>query len=617
MNRVRQQSIFAPLLLFTVLAAGCSDNQPAGPSTTNSPQPDPRIGLLSSCSVAQDSIDAMLPRLFTPGSDRGTSVSTYNQMQKALRKNNDPAAAGYMKQIVDLAFKDFYSNPSKITGGRTAHTAALMMDLVQGLYCLNTGTLLPDFEVPLNGTGAVVTPGTPATVALTDNAGKKRAASQFEANDLPPATGSVPFYVVTITPIAESFTPPEGPLDTQLDQYGPFYEFHVEPRVPFASDVLTGVCINSTGNSGLDERLRLAHNHLATDPLGSGNVQFGNIEIISEAAIDLSPLGLDCTATVSLFQKAASYLLPELLYAVGSPPTTGGKVRTYSPFGAVDPYLLVSANSATSQAGTAGAPVSAAPSVKVQTRLATLMDGVDVGFVPAAGSGTVTGGTQTTSAGIATVGSWTLSSTPGANSLTASPTTAGITYAPVSVSFSATGATPVTPFDWGSTSWSWKQLSSSATLPAETAVAAAVAADTGYSGPVTAALSMVSPPDTYCALYTNGSIGTTVFGQNTVIAARHVFVLPGGATSGTIYFAIDNDMRVFVNGVEQTGNLAGRDGLSGGYWRHDGCAERGDVTLALTGLSPVSNTLVVIAADRGGSPYLDASVTPPSPPVIN
>src|SRR5205809_2557392 len=41
-------------------------------------------------------------------------------------------------------------------------------------------------------------------------------------------------------------------------------------------------------------------------------------------------------------------------------------------------------------------------------------------FPPAAGSGSVTGGTQTTNgSGIATVGSWTLSTTAGTNTLTA------------------------------------------------------------------------------------------------------------------------------------------------------------------------------------------------------
>src|SRR5207302_1610753 len=53
-----------------------------------------------------------------------------------------------------------------------------------------------------------------------------------------------------------------------------------------------------------------------------------------------------------------------------------------------------------------------------------------------AGSGSVTGGTQTTNgSGIATVGSWTLSATAGANTLTATST--GLSGSPVT--FNATG----------------------------------------------------------------------------------------------------------------------------------------------------------------------------------
>src|SRR5205807_760718 len=61
---------------------------------------------------------------------------------------------------------------------------------------------------------------------------------------------------------------------------------------------------------------------------------------------------------------------------------------------------------------------------------------VAVTFTPAAGSGSVTGGTQTTNgSGVATVGSWTLSGTAGPNTLTASSGT--LSGSPVT--FTATG----------------------------------------------------------------------------------------------------------------------------------------------------------------------------------
>ncbi len=61
-----------------------------------------------------------------------------------------------------------------------------------------------------------------------------------------------------------------------------------------------------------------------------------------------------------------------------------------------------------------------------------------VTFAPAAGSGSVTGGTQTTNAsGIATVGSWILSTTVGTNTLTATAAGSGISGNPVT--FTAEG----------------------------------------------------------------------------------------------------------------------------------------------------------------------------------
>ena len=64
------------------------------------------------------------------------------------------------------------------------------------------------------------------------------------------------------------------------------------------------------------------------------------------------------------------------------------------------------------------------------------VSGVAVTFAVASGGGSVTGASATTNAsGIATVGSWTLGTTAGANTLTA--TSAGLTGSPVT--FTATG----------------------------------------------------------------------------------------------------------------------------------------------------------------------------------
>ena len=282
----------------------------------------------------------------------------------------------------------------------------------------------PPIDLGPDGGAAVITPTSPDVTVQTGN---KRAASLIQTGDVPQTV------LVTITKLV-----PRPPwLDTQLDQYGPGYEFTVTPVVTFDEDILAGACINSTGDFALDNRLRLAHNN-PSGLLGTGNVRFGNIEIISETAGELGPLGLSARRP-SACSSGCSCLIASM--PPGSPPTTGGKVRNYSPFAAVDPLLTVSANSATSQSGAAGAAVGAPPSVKVQTRLGTLINSlVTVDFVPTAGSGSVTGGTQTTSGGIATVGSWTINAGP--NTLNATASGSGVSFIGSPVVFTADGALP-------------------------------------------------------------------------------------------------------------------------------------------------------------------------------
>src|SRR5439155_99605 len=93
-------------------------------------------------------------------------------------------------------------------------------------------------------------------------------------------------------------------------------------------------------------------------------------------------------------------------------------------------------NSPTTQSAPAGSAVGSPPSVIVHDGSGNPVQGVTVTFAPAAGSGSVSGGTQTTNeSGIATVGSWTLSTTAGTNTLTA--TSSGLTGSPVT--FTADG----------------------------------------------------------------------------------------------------------------------------------------------------------------------------------
>jgi adhesin/invasin len=115
-----------------------------------------------------------------------------------------------------------------------------------------------------------------------------------------------------------------------------------------------------------------------------------------------------------------------------------GSPLTFTATGTAGAATTLVANSVTAQAGTAGAAVATAPSVKVTDANGNGVAGVSVTFAVTAGGGTLTGpATIVTSAtGVATVGGWTLGTTAGANTVSAS--SSGLTGSPLS--FNATGA---------------------------------------------------------------------------------------------------------------------------------------------------------------------------------
>ena len=164
--------------------------------------------------------------------------------------------------------------------------------------------------------------------------------------------------------------------------------------------------------------------------------------------------------------------------------TSGTLTGSPVPFTATataDVANTIAANSSTSLAGTVGATVSPTPSVVVTDQYGNPVAGVNVTFAPTAGSGSVTGGSATTSvSGVATVGSWTLGSTSGTNNDTLKATAAVSVGSPVV--FIASAAP-------GSVSAAQSTVNlSSATITACT---------TGCSSPATASIVTVTAKDQF------------------------------------------------------------------------------------------------------------------------
>ena len=129
---------------------------------------------------------------------------------------------------------------------------------------------------------------------------------------------------------------------------------------------------------------------------------------------------------------------PNTLVATST--AVSGVTITFQAAAGAGPAAKVEAVAGNNQNATAGGLVGTKPSVKVTDANGNFVAGFTVTFAPASGSGTVTGGSAVTDgSGIATVGSWRLGTTPGAQSLIA--TAAGLAGSPIT--FSATAVAPV------------------------------------------------------------------------------------------------------------------------------------------------------------------------------
>ncbi|MFN6203753.1 MAG: beta strand repeat-containing protein [Acidobacteriota bacterium] len=104
--------------------------------------------------------------------------------------------------------------------------------------------------------------------------------------------------------------------------------------------------------------------------------------------------------------------------------------------GTAGPPLQLSLFTGNNQTGNVGSSALTLPSVIVRDSYNNPVPGIPVTFAVSSGGGNITGESQTTNAnGIASVGSWTLGSSAGLNTLTA--TSAGLTGSPIT--FTATG----------------------------------------------------------------------------------------------------------------------------------------------------------------------------------
>ena len=184
------------------------------------------------------------------------------------------------------------------------------------------------------------------------------------------------------------------------------------------------------------------------------------VQLADAAGNPVGEGGAAVTATIATGSPALSGTNPVTTNASGSAAFTnlvitgspGARTLAFSASGVAGvtsaavsvagaPATQIAASAGNNQTAAAGSAVPVAPAVLVEDQTGTPVAGVSVTFAVLSGGGSVTGAAATTNAsGIASVGSWTLGTSVGTNTLSA--TASGLTGSPVQFTATATAGPP-------------------------------------------------------------------------------------------------------------------------------------------------------------------------------
>ena len=608
------------VLASAVLISACSNDsrnstEPLPPPVTESLVP---TGCPTVTQTAQ-----MIVALYPKGVDRNTAAASYAAILLYINTNHQADARTLMFRLLDFTLQRY--NAGKLIGGYSTTTQQQLLAFEMGLYCTvglpTTGLVLPGTPSDGGTVNKVVFPSTTTQNIVTQNG---NAGVQIPGGSI---SGPV---LVTIVPLSGK------PLNTKLDQYGPFSDVKVSPETSLLANVSVGLCLSD----GADiPTVFLAHNISATsiEVLPRGNFISGLCGVTvpptsMRTIFDLGKNGDLASATKLVGSAVADMLLPTTASATGGGVTA--TTRKFSPFGGVDTKVYMTANSPTSQTAPAGSAVASPPSTIVKTQLGALVANVNVLFSVTSGGGTVAGvssSTVTTGAtGVATVSNWVIN--PGQNTVQAVGT-----YADPSVTFAAAPAgsdfpqavavDPAAGITFTATGGDIVSYGSSYLFQN-----GAQGHDAGFEAPEysTSGWSTGNGPfgsaSTACPLnHEEGFTMNTAWTVGNDLTLRKTFPLSSNwSASLTITAAIDNDIQVFVNGHDVTPNnaFAGDGNYSfdseTGFVTHENCATKGTLTFSVPVglLNPgATNVLAIRARDRGDINYVDVKVTAtPAPP---
>ncbi len=219
------------------------------------------------------------------------------------------------------------------------------------------------------------------------------------------------------------------------------------PRPPAAVSPVGGTTLTGTVGELLGEPITVQVSDAGGSPLGGQIVTFA-----AEAGGIVTPTvdTTDNTGAASTRWRLGNTAGTQRLTATVAGVSTAA---TFTATAAAGAPSVVAVSAGDNQSAVAGAAVGTAPAVLVRDRFNNPVPGTSVFFSVAAGGGSVTGAGATTNAqGVATVGSWVLGPSAGANRLTALVLANGVTANPVTFNATATAGTAASVTAVGSTS---------------------------------------------------------------------------------------------------------------------------------------------------------------------
>jgi len=584
------------------------------------------------CQIASE---VQIIALFKP-TDLGPAIRNFVRIDAELFRRDQTAAISDMYQEWQYTLTTYYAG--KLRGGNSAATQKATLAFGGALYCLVglDGSNLTLGTSPLDSTSVVqvVFPsGADQTVVTGDQHGGLL---------IPAGTLTQP-VTITISPVPGTYTAPAGPLNTKLDQYGPFFEFNVVPAQTFATPVIAAGCIQGLNGNLRPTSVDMAHNvGTGIEILPTVPAQFLNCSPTAEmlrqpSTMQLARNGDYGRALGRLARATVKAFSPEPAYALASS-GIGGKTTSFSPFGGVDTAVVVKLPAtfpAQPQTAPAGSAVASAPSVLVQTASGTPLGGASVVFTIAPGGGSlgpsssssvVSATTLTTDSatGVAAVPSWTLgvgsANTMNAiasfalpTSISGYPTTAksgkpAIAFSGNPVAFTAASTDVIA---YGATGYLYLSGNDGLAQGFESPSYQATAANGWQTGNAAFASSNLSGS---CASLAP-TVGTTWANvpsgsPYTDMLLRRTFTLPAWWTSGfTMGMAIDNDFQVFIDGVNITPTNIPDYNASSGFVQHEGCATIDSYTFPVT-VGGGTHVLAIRARDRGVVAYVDTRLSP-------